>query len=47
MWVTQLFLKALDPTLARVDPKVKDVVIISDKNLLKDFIAKFKALPEL
>lgn len=35
-----------DPTLARVDPKVKDVVIISNKNLLKGFIAKFKALPE-
>lgn len=36
-----------DPTLARVDPKVKDVVIIIDKNLLNDFITKFKALPEL
>jgi hypothetical protein len=36
-----------DPALARVNPKVKDVVIISDKNLLKGFIAKFKALPEL
>ena len=36
-----------DPTLARVDPKVKDVIIISDKDLLKSFITKFKTLPEL
>jgi hypothetical protein len=35
-----------DPTSARVDPKVKDVIILNDKNSLKHFITKYEALPE-